>query len=141
MNFGKAKMIKCYTLVEDHAPFPFWGQHGISFLLEIEANGLKRKILFDTGSHPKPILHNMKELKLNPENIDMLVLSHSHYDHTGGLLKIMKKISKETPVFAHPNIFKTSFHMEPTFRYAGIPPLRGGSKQEIEKLGGIWMLT
>jgi len=31
--------------------------------------------------------------------------------------------------------------MDPEFRYAGIPPLRGGSKEEIEKLGGTWILS
>lgn len=141
IKLGQAEKVTCYTLVEDHAPYPFWGQHGISFLLEIETDGVKRRILFDTGSHPKPLLHNMEELTLKPKNIDMIVLSHSHYDHTGGLVKIMEELNQETPIFAHPNIFKTSFHTEPTFRYTGIPPLRGGSKRKIEELGGTWILT
>jgi len=44
----------------------------------------------------------------------------------------MKKVNKEIPIFAHPNISKVSFAMEPEFMYAGISPLRGGSKVPAE---------
>jgi len=143
MNLGKVDKLKVYTLAEDYAGYnsPFWAQHGVSFLIEVESNDAKRRILFDTASYAEPILFNMKLLNINPKTIDMIVLSHSHFDHTGGLLGIMKEINKEIPIFAHPNIFKVSFAMDPDFMYAGIPPLRGGSKEEIEKLGGIWILS
>ena len=143
MNLGKVDKLKVYTLAEDYAGYnsPFWAQHGVSFLIEVESNDAKRRILFDTASYAEPILFNMKLLNINPKTIDMIVLSHNHFDHTGGLLGIMKEINKEIPVFAHPNIFKVSFAMDPEFMYAGIPPLRGGSKEEIEKLGGTWILS
>ncbi len=139
----KVDELKVYTLAEDYAGYnsPFWAQHGISFLIEVRINDIKRRILFDTGSYAEPILFNMKLLNINPKTIDMIILSHSHFDHTGGLLGIMKEINKEIPIFAHPNIFKVSFAIEPEFMYAGIPPLRGGSKEEIERLGGIWILS
>ncbi|RLF84315.1 MBL fold metallo-hydrolase [Thermococci archaeon] len=143
MNLGKVDKLKVYTLAEDYAGYnsPFWAQHGVSFLIEVESNDAKRRILFDTASYAEPILFNMKLLNINPKTIDMIVLSHNHFDHTGGLLGIMKEINKEIPVFAHPNIFKVSFATDPEFMYAGIPPLRGGSKEEIEKLGGTWILS
>ena len=143
MNLGKVDKLKVYTLAEDYAGYnsPFWAQHGVSFLVEVESNDAKRRILFDTASYAEPILFNMKLLNINPKTIDMIVLSHNHFDHTGGLLGIMKEINKEIPVFAHPNIFKVSFATDPEFMYAGIPPLRGGSKEEIEKLGGTWILS
>jgi len=139
----KVDELKVYTLAEDYAGYnsPFWAQHGISFLVEVKINDIKRRILFDTGSYAEPILFNMKLLNINPKTIDMIILSHSHFDHTGGLLGIMKRINKEIPIFAHPNIFKVSFAIEPEFMYAGIPPLRGGSKEEIERLGGVWILS
>ena len=139
----KVDELKIYTLAEDYAGYnsPFWAQHGISFLVEVGINGIKRRILFDTGSYAEPILFNMKLLNIDPKTIDMIILSHSHFDHTGGLLGIMKRVNKEIPIFAHPSIFKVSFAVEPEFMYAGIPPLRGGSKEEIERLGGIWVLS
>jgi len=143
MTNKKVDELKVYTLAEDYAGYnsPFWAQHGISFLVEVKINDIKRRILFDTGSYAEPILFNMKLLNIDPKTIDMIILSHSHFDHTGGLLGIMKRINKEIPIFAHPNIFKVSFAIEPEFMYAGIPPLRGGSKEEIERLGGVWILS
>ena len=143
MKIGKADRVKVYVLADDYAGYNsvFWSQHGVSFLVEVEFERTKRRILFDTASYAEPILHNMKLLKIDPKIIDMIVLSHSHFDHTGGLLGIMKEINKETPIFAHPSIFKVSFTAEPEFIYAGIPPLRGGTKDQIEKLGGIWVLS
>jgi len=143
MSIGFVDSLKIYTLAEDYAGYnsPFLAQHGISFLIEVKFGETRRRILFDTASYADPILFNMKLLDIDPKTVDMIVLSHSHFDHTGGLLGIMKKINKELPIFAHPNIFKVSFATEPEFLYAGIPPLRGGSKEEIEKLGGIWILS
>lgn len=143
MNIGNVDKLKVYILAEDYAGYnsPFWAQHGVSFLVEVEFEDTKRRILFDTGSYAEPILFNMEIWGIDPKTIDMIVLSHNHFDHTGGLLSIMKEINKETPIFAHPNIFKVSFATDPEFMYAGIPPLRGGSKEEIEKLGGIWILS
>ncbi|WP_048055267.1 MBL fold metallo-hydrolase [Pyrococcus sp. NA2] len=139
MEVGEAKKLRIYTLADDYAGYnsPFLAQHGVSFLIEVEG----KRILFDTASYAEPILFNMKLLSISPREIDMIVLSHSHFDHTGGLLGIVKEMNKEVPIFAHPEIFKVSFSMEPEFIYAGIPPLRGGTKEEIEKLGGIWILS
>ena len=143
MKLKEVDKLKVYTLAEDYAGYnsPFWAQHGVSFLVEVESNDAKRRILFDTASYAEPILFNMKLLNINPKTIDMIILSHNHFDHTGGLLGIMKEINKEIPVFAHSNIFKVSFATDPEFLYVGIPPLRGGSKEEIEKLGGTWILS
>jgi len=143
MKLKEVDKLKVYTLAEDYAGYnsPFWAQHGVSFLVEVESNDAKRRILFDTASYAEPILFNMKLLNINPKTIDMIILSHNHFDHTGGLLGIMKEINKEIPIFAHSNIFKVSFATDPEFLYVGIPPLRGGSKEEIEKLGGTWILS
>ena len=143
MNTGVADSLKIYILADDYAGYnsPFWAQHGISILIEVRFSDNVRRILFDTASYAEPILFNMNLLNIDLKTIDMIVLSHNHFDHTGGLLGVMKKINKELPIFAHPNIFKVSFSTEPEFMYAGIPPLRGGTKESIEKLGGIWILS
>ncbi len=135
-------MIRIYVLAEDYAGYnsPFWAQHGISFLIEVKLNGVRRRILFDTASYSEPILFNMRILGINPKTIDMIVLSHNHFDHTGGLLGIMKEIDRKVPIFAHPNIFKVSFAIEPEFTYAG-PPLGKRTREEAERLGGTWILS
>lgn len=54
---------------------------GFSCLVE----GLEKTILFDTGGNGAILLHNMEKLGVKPDDIDIIVLSHNHYDHTGGL--------------------------------------------------------
>jgi len=55
-----------------------WG-----FACLVEAHG--EKILFDTGANGDILLGNMKTLGIDPGSIDRVVISHAHWDHTGGL--------------------------------------------------------
>ena len=52
--------------------------------------GLSRTILFDTGGSGKILLSNMARCDIKPEQIDAVVLSHFHSDHTGGLATFLK---------------------------------------------------
>lgn len=47
-------------------------------------------LLFDTGSHGRVLLKNMQALNLDPTKLDMLFLSHPHWDHIGGLDSILE---------------------------------------------------
>ncbi len=47
--------------------------------------GLEKTILFDTGGDGPTLLGNMAELGIEPHDVDVIVLSHAHWDHTGGL--------------------------------------------------------
>lgn len=49
----------------------------------------KAKLLFDTGAKGNILLHNMGRLGINPKDIDAVVLSHAHWDHTGGLENLL----------------------------------------------------
>lgn len=55
-------------------------EHGLSFYIEKD----DQAILFDTGQSGA-FLQNAIQLKIDPAGIDHVVLSHGHYDHTGGL--------------------------------------------------------
>lgn len=60
---------------------------GFSCLIEVQDTP---KILFDTGANGSILLHNMKELKIDPSSIGIVVISHNHGDHLGGLQAIME---------------------------------------------------
>ena len=60
---------------------------GFSALIEdAEASPL----LFDTGADGSALLHNMKELNIDPQGISIIIISHAHGDHTGGLSEILR---------------------------------------------------
>ena len=76
---------------------------GYSIVIE----GLDKNILFDTGANPGIFDFNFKNMVIDAEKIDFLVLSHEHADHTGGLPAFIK-LKKNIPVII-PYSFSESF--------------------------------
>ena len=73
--------MRLITLIENEtARRDLMAEHGLSFL--VEADG--KQILFDTGSSSY-VWKNAEKLGVSPRDIDIVVLSHNHYDHVGGL--------------------------------------------------------
>jgi 7,8-dihydropterin-6-yl-methyl-4-(beta-D-ribofuranosyl)aminobenzene 5'-phosphate synthase len=69
------------------------GEWGFAAL--VEADG--RKILFDTGARPNTVLENAKELKIDLSDVQDVVLSHFHDDHTTGLMTMRREYMKRNP--------------------------------------------
>ena len=80
-------------------------KHGLSFFIEATIDNDKVTVMMDTGPSPEVLLHNAGTMKTNLQDIDVIVLSHGHYDHTGGLHETLKHIKKRIPVIGHPTIF------------------------------------
>ena len=109
----------------------FYAEHGLSILLEIISQDGTTKILLDTGQSTFAFMHNAQRLKIELADIDAIVISHGHYDHTGALLNILRKIPKQTPVIGHPNMFDKKYSTHPRLRYIGVP----FSKDDLEHIG------
>ncbi len=73
----------------EHAPELRTGW-GFSCLVRADGNN----ILFDTGGDSETLLHNMKKLGIETKEINMIVLSHIHSDHVGGLFGLLEENAK-----------------------------------------------
>ena len=97
-------------------------KHGLSFFIELKAGGRATNLLMDTGQSADIILQNSKKLDIDLKKVDSIVLSHGHYDHTGGLLGVLKHIDKKVPVIFHPESLKSKFvSKKRRLKKAGIP--------------------
>ena len=79
------------------------GEHGLSFLIKMK----NCKILFDLGQTGL-ILENAKLLEENLDYIDFVILSHGHYDHTGGLEKFLE-INHTAKIIMKKNILQQKY--------------------------------
>jgi len=92
------------------------GEHGLSFYIEMESN----KILFDTGQN-LAIANNAQVLGIDLSLVDTVILSHGHYDHTGGL-KSLLACNRDFTLYAHPDVFGQKVKgADDNFKYIGIP--------------------
>ena len=125
--------MKITTLVEDTATRPkLLAEHGLSMLIETGKNN----ILFDTGQFLS-LFYNAKVLNIDLSRVDKIVLSHGHYDHTGGLKKILSRTGK-VDVYAHPDVFAPKyFKGKERNRYIGVPY----KKEELESKGAVFHLS
>ena len=101
------------TVVYDNNPYDerLETRWGFSCLVE----GAEKTIIFDLGGEGPVLLRNMERLKIDPQSIDMVVLSHIHDDHIGGLSPFLEENSSVTVYMP------TSF--------------RKGVKEEVERAG------
>ncbi|MCX8110197.1 MAG: MBL fold metallo-hydrolase [Syntrophorhabdaceae bacterium] len=96
------------------------GEHGFAVYIETDHGSY----LFDTGSGIG-ILHNADTFQKDLKKIKKVMLSHGHYDHTGGLVQVLSRTG-EIDVYCHPAVFdekyavsKEQFKQEK--RFIGIP--------------------
>ncbi len=80
-------------------------EHGLSLLITVYQGETKHTILLDTGYTKVGVLHNMERLGINAGNIEAIVISHGHMDHTGSLYAILDKFPERIPLVLHPGAF------------------------------------
>lgn len=89
------KRLKITILSDDRAARGLTARHGLSILLEADG----RQILFDVGQSSEA-LDNAGVLGVDLSRVEAVVLSHGHFDHCGGLLKILAA-APQAVVYCH----------------------------------------
>jgi 7,8-dihydropterin-6-yl-methyl-4-(beta-D-ribofuranosyl)aminobenzene 5'-phosphate synthase len=77
------------TVVYDNNPYKAVLTTSWGFACVIK--GTEKTVLFVTGGNSAVLLNNMQQLGIDPEEIDIVVLSHIHGDHVGGLKVFLKE--------------------------------------------------
>lgn len=102
-------------------------EHGLSILIETDAGSL----LFDTGQTGL-VVDNARHLGLDLSHVERIVLSHGHYDHTGGLGAVLNVTPRGT-LFLHPAALERKYSRRTgTTRDIGMPKL---TAPEIRRRG------
>lgn len=104
--------MKIITLVEDVCGNEICGyEHGLCIYVETE----KHKLLLDTGATDL-FLKNAKALGVDLSQVDTVILSHGHYDHSGGILKFAQ-INPSAKIYMQRSASGDYYHGE---RYIGM---------------------
>lgn len=81
-------------------------EHGLS--IYIEACG--KKMLFDAGA-TELMVRNAERMGVDLAAVDLAVVSHGHYDHTGGFPAFCR-LNSRAPVYVHRNAFRESYELK-----------------------------
>ena len=110
---------------------PLIGEWGFSAFIKADDVG----ILYDVGNSGLPVLHNAELLGIDlKKDVDYIILSHGHSDHTGGLgnEKLREKLRGKV-VIAHPSIFEKKFlNWRSRLEYIGLPLSRDEMEREFK---------
>lgn len=123
--------LRITVLVENTTRRPgLLAEHGLAFWIEVGS----RKVLFDTGQSDVLCL-NINHLGIDAEKLEGIILSHGHYDHTGGLGPFLMD-HEYVPIFAHPDAFGDKYTQkgDGEIRNIGLP---SRSRTALQKSGGI----
>jgi 7,8-dihydropterin-6-yl-methyl-4-(beta-D-ribofuranosyl)aminobenzene 5'-phosphate synthase len=112
------KHLRITVLADNCAQTPdLLAELGLSMLIEADGH----RILFDTGQG-RVLRANAQALGVSLGNLDAIVLSHGHFDHTGGLAAILEEKSA-APIFVHPSALDEKYAKsdQPPHRSIGLP--------------------
>jgi len=134
-----APRIAAGTLEGGYGPDSLRAEHGFSALLTISRAGREHRILFDTGVSPDGMVENMRRLDLTLKDIEAVVLSHGHFDHTVGLDGMARALGRSgLPLVLHPEFWNRRRMVIPGREPFEIPStsktaLRGAGFEVIEE--------
>lgn len=122
------------TMLADGGELGEWG-----FAALVEADG--QRILFDTGTHEDVVLRNAQSLQLDLTNVQHVVLSHSHEDHTGGFLRLRKSVvDKSRSALARTHVGPGFFYPRANSANAPMTNPTLVLKSEYEAAGGAFIV-
>lgn len=100
-----SEVCKLTVVVDNNAAEGLVAEHGYALHIETPQGN----ILLDTGQ--KALMSNLRSLQIAPERIDKLVLSHGHYDHSGGVADLLA-VNRNVEIYLHSAAFEPRYVRE-----------------------------
>ena len=93
-------------------------EHGLSVHIEVDG----RSILFDLGQSGN-FIDNAKSLDIDLKKVDYIIISHGHYDHSGGLERFIEEINPNAKLYLGEGFFNKKYRLsgEDDYEYIGNP--------------------
>jgi 7,8-dihydropterin-6-yl-methyl-4-(beta-D-ribofuranosyl)aminobenzene 5'-phosphate synthase len=109
--------VQVTVVCDNHAHGDLQAEHGLALWM----HSPELNLLFDTGSGDT-LVANAERLDIRLNECQMVVLSHGHYDHSGGLAALWQ-LGVHCPVMAHPGVIlpRYSRHPDKPVRSIGMP--------------------
>ena len=140
--------------VKRHSGEPLIAEPGFSLLIDLPSEN--QRILWDAGASASAVLENLRRMEIDPVSIDLIALSHGHWDHVAGLSAILRAVRKvpepkmfpagtadeelvdyagrkTIPLVVHPAAFRERWNFLKDGRRRG--PMNPANRQEWEALG------
>lgn len=109
--------MKIVVLCENSAQSPYQSEHGLSLYIETRSH----RVLFDCGQSDL-FIKNANTAGIDLTKVDIVILSHGHYDHCGGVLAF-HQINPQATIYIHKNAGEEYYHIEANVhKYIGIDP-------------------
>ena len=103
---GTRGRLDAATMIERSIPDQLVAEHGFSVMLDVEREGRSHRILFDLGVTPHGMVENMRRLDIDAKDVEAVVCSHGHFDHTAGLEGLAMQLGRGgLPVVIHPDFW------------------------------------
>ncbi len=124
--------------LEGLAPDSLLAEHGFSVLITVRRAEQRHRLLFDAGVTPDGLVENMRRLEVDPTELEAIVCSHGHFDHTTGLDGLIRRLGRtHLPVLIHPDFWNRRRLVIPGGRLFELPTtsraaLQGAGFQIIE---------
>jgi 7,8-dihydropterin-6-yl-methyl-4-(beta-D-ribofuranosyl)aminobenzene 5'-phosphate synthase len=108
-------------------------EHGFSMLVTVHQGQDRWHVVFDAGMTPDTMVGNMRRLGVDPADVEVVVLSHGHSDHTTGLDGFVRAVGRPNiPVVVHPLLWTRRRLAVPGIEPIELPTL---SKRALEGAG------
>ncbi|MGI6549262.1 MAG: MBL fold metallo-hydrolase [Syntrophomonadales bacterium] len=114
------------VLIENSTPIPgVVGEYGLGMLVRVDGRG----ILFDTGM-ADGLVRNLKTMQIPPQAVELIAISHGHFDHVGGLPPVLEYLGPRD-VYIHSKAPLPKYSLAGDQRiFIGMP-----RPEELEKKG------